>query len=238
MKVFLFYIIIYLKYISTTETNKNLEMEHENTDNPLVFNALFKDLKEEWTRTMSDFVSQYIYLVPLPYKSVADFYENITKVPSLMRGAFLLEEANSQKDKIEFKIVAPNNTVIYYSYSYGAIFSLNLTDTGVYSILFRNYYMNKEVKPTLIMNSGQNLILEKESISETEKKLDNLLLFFQKYEEYYKLNRGFRKKGNEQLSENNKYFYIFSLFETIVLIVVSFWQYYYLKHLFEIKGSL
>ena len=251
MKILLCVIIYLIKYIvSQKVSNKNYEKPHrelstvekntegENADNPLVFNTLFKDIKEEWIRTMSDFVSQYIYLIPVPYKSQADLYENITSVPAKMRGAFLLEEANSKNDIIEFKIIAPNNTVIFYSYSYGAIFSLELMDTGLYTILFNNRNLNKEVKPTLIMNSGQNLIIEKERLTNTERKIDALQRFVQKYEENYKLNRGFRKRRNEELTGTNKYFFLFSFFETLVLIGVSFWQYYYLKHLFEVKVSL
>ena len=249
MKILLLYVIIYLiKFIVSQNeaSHKNNEelhrklntVEGDNADNPLVFNALFKDLKEEWTRKMSDFVNQYIYLIPVPYKSQADLYENITMVPSKMRGAFLLEEANSKNDKIEFKIIAPNNTVIFFSNSFGAIFSLDLTDTGLYTILFNNRNLRKEVKPTLIMNSGQNLILEKENLNKTDIKFEALQRFVEKYEENYKLNRGFRKRGNEELTGTNKYFFLFSFFETLVLIGVSFWQYYYLKHLFEVKGSL
>ena len=220
--------------INTNYSNINKEMP----DNPLVFNVLFSDLKEQWSKKMADFVSQYIYLIPVPYKTQVDFYENITKVPCQMKGAFLLEEANSKRDIVDFKIIAPNKTVIFQSSSIGSIFSLNLTDKGLYTILFNNRILNKEIKPTLIMNTGQNLFLEKENLSETEKKMDLLLSFLKRYEQDYKLNRGFRKRGEEQLSDTNKYFFIFSFVETIVLIGVSCWQYYYLKHLFEVKGSL
>ena len=213
-------------------------MDTENVDNPLVFNALFKNLKYEWSKKMSDFVSQYIYMIPVPYKTQVDFYENITKVPCLMRGAFLLEEANTEKDIIDFRILDPNKTVIFQSSSIGSIFQLNITNKGLYTILFNNRVLNKEVKPTLIMNSGQNLVVEKENLSETEKKLDQLLTFFKKFEQDNRLNRGFRRKRNEQLSSTNTYFITFSFVETIVLIGVSVWQYYYLKHLFEMKGSL
>ena len=99
MKNILLYLFIYLiKSIisqnNSTKSSRNLETENqhmdtENVDNPLVFNVLFKDLKNEWSRTMSDFVSQYVYMIPVPYKTQVDFYENITKVPCLMRGAFL-----------------------------------------------------------------------------------------------------------------------------------------------------
>ena len=234
MKSYQFLLLFCLLQISLSEK----PLDTESPDNPLVFNALFKNLKDEWTRTMSDFVSQYIYMVPVPYKTPVDFFENITIVPCLMRGAFLLEEANTEKDVIDFSIIAPNKTTIFHSVSYGAIFNLNLTEKGLYTILFNNRALGREVKPTLIMNSGQNLVLEKEQLSESEKKLDSLLGILQKFEQDNRLNRGFRRKGEKQLSSTNTLFYIFSLIETIVLIGVSAWQYYYLKHLFEIKGSL
>ena len=250
-KNFLFFIFldIIIIIICQDNSNKNTKQTANSNphaqgtqtaieDNPLVFNILFENLKEQWSNQMSDFVSQYIYLIPVPYKTQVDFYENITKVPCQMSGAFLLEEAYSEKDIIDFKIIAPNKTTIFQSSSIGAIFKLNLTDKGLYTIQFHNRILNKEVKPTLIMNSGQNLVIEKENLSETEKKMNELFSFLKKYEQDNKLNRGFRKKGNEELSETNKYFFIFSFVETFVLIGISFWQYYYLKHLFEIKGSL
>ena len=124
----------------TTSPNQyEQDPQNENVDNSLVFNALFEELKEQWSKKMIDFVSQYIYLVPVPYKTQVDFYENITKVPCIMSGAFLLEEANSQKDIIDFKIIAPNKTTIFQSSSIGSIFKLNLTDKGLYKILLFLY---------------------------------------------------------------------------------------------------
>ena len=139
------------------ESNRNLEIKEEqpennNEENPLVFNALFEQLRDEWKRTMSDFESQYIYLVSIQYKDQAEFFENITKVPCMMRGAFLLEDASSNKDVIDFQIIAPNKKIIFQSSSIGAIFNLNLTDKGLYTLLFSNRYINKEIKLILIMN--------------------------------------------------------------------------------------
>ena len=62
--------------------------------------------------------------------------------------------------------------------------------------------------------------------------------FLKKYEQGDKIERGFRKKRNKSLINYNYYFFGFSFIETFVLIGISFWQYYYLKHLFEIKGAL
>ena len=235
---FFFFLFINL-IISPIPISNNILRKLQNTEeDPILFNKLFSKFKEDWVNNMSDFISQYVCIVPVPYKKEVDYYEIIKQVPCLMRGAFLNEDANSENDFIDFKIISPYNKVIFEASSIGEIFSLNLTEKGVYKLSFYNKANNKEVYPTLIMNTGQNLVVEKENLSETEKKFDKIINFLIKNEQENKVNRGFRKKGNESLVRTNKYFFIFSLIETIVLIGVSAWQYYYLKHLFEIKGSL
>ena len=234
MNLLLFLLFNLINIIS----NNTIRRLQDSDDDSLLFNNLFSKFKEEWLNTMSDFISQYVYMIPVPYKKEVDYYEIISQVPCLMRGAFLNEDANSENDVIDFKIISPNNKVIFEASSIGKIFSLNLTEKGVYKLCFNNKVNNKEVYPTLIMNTGQNLVVEKDNLSETEKKFDRIINFLVKNEQENKVNRGFRKKGNESLIKTNKYFFIFSLIETFVLIGVSTWQYYYLKHLFEIKGSL
>ena len=235
---FFFFLFFNLIISPIPISNNILRKLQDSEEDPLLFNKLFSKFKEDWLNNMSDFISQYVYLVPVPYKKEVDYYEIIKQVPCLMRGAFLNEDANSENDFIDFKIISPYNKVIFEASSIGEIFSLNLTEKGVYKLSFYNKANNKEVYPTLIMNTGQNLVVEKENLSETEKKFDRIINFLIKNEQENKVNRGFRKKGNESLVRTNKYFFIFSLIETIVLIGVSAWQYYYLKHLFEIKGSL
>ena len=235
---FFFFLFFNLIISPIPISNNILRKLQDSEEDPILFNKLFSKFKEDWVNNMSDFISQYVYIVPVPYKKEVDYYEIIKQVPCLMRGAFLNEDANSENDFIDFKIISPYNKVIFEASSIGEIFSLNLTEKGVYKLSFYNKANNKEVYPTLIMNTGQNLVVEKENLSETEKKFDKIINFLIKNEQENKVNRGFRKKGNESLVRTNKYFFIFSLIETIVLIGVSAWQYYYLKHLFEIKGTL
>ncbi len=235
---FFFFLFFNLIISPIPISNNILRKLQDSEEDPLLFNKLFSKFKEDWVNNMSDFISQYVYIVPVPYKKEVDYYEIIKQVPCLMRGTFLNEDANSENDFIDFKIISPYNKVIFEASSIGEIFSLNLTEKGVYKLSFYNKANNKEVYPTLIMNTGQNLVVEKENLSETKKKFDKIINFLIKNEQENKVNRGFRKKGNESLVRTNKYFFIFSLIETIVLIGVSAWQYYYLKHLFEIKGAL
>ena len=246
----IFLILIYLLYNVICQNNTNPRINDSNNEQELnagidagffhltLTNPIFKPFLAEWEQKMSTFSSQYIHYIPIRYRSSASFYENITKVPCLFQGAFLYEEAKSERDVIEFKIIAPNTSVIYQKTTIGSIFSLNLIHKGLYTISFNNRFVTREVRPILMVNSGQNLIIGKENLSETEKKLDTIITFLGKYQQDTNLMRKFKREANERLSETNNYFYAFSLIETIVLIIVSIWQYYYLKHLFEIKGSL
>ena len=193
---------------------------------------------EEWSQNMPDFVGQYMYSIPVKKRTQVEYYENITKVPCKFQGAFILDEAQSDQEKIEFKIISPNNTVIYQKTNVASIFSVEINEKGLYTLLFNNKYLNRDVRPSLVVNSGQNLVLERENLSETENKLEKIMAFLLKYDQDRKLTRGFIRRGNEELKKTNKFFYAFSCIESIVLIAVSIWQYFYLKHLFEIKGSL
>ena len=165
---FFFFLFFNLIISPIPISNNILRKLQDSEEDPLLFNKLFSKFKEDWLNNMSDFISQYVYIVPVPYKKEVDYYEIIKQVPCLMRGAFLNEDANSENDFIDFKIISPYNKVIFEASSIGEIFSLNLTEKGVYKLSFYNKANNKEVYPTLIMNTGQNLVVEKENLSETD----------------------------------------------------------------------
>ena len=227
------------KNINQTKTLPLAEADDDIFANEVVSGEiLFRDAKKEWREKMLGFISQYILMIPLPPHGVQSFFENITQVPSLMRGGFILEDASSFNEKLSFYIIAPNGSVIYTADSLFTFFNINCTMPGLYIITFNNKYMKKEIMPTFLMNSGQNLFLGKKTLNETESKMDNITSFLKRYEQDIKLSKYSRNKNKIKLKRTNRYFFSFSIIETIVLICVSIWQYYYLKHLFEIKGSL
>jgi len=222
---------------TVNETMSTEDPWFETISIPLAFmNPLFKAFSKEWEAKLTNFVSQYLYSISIQTQAL--FYENITQVPCVFQGSYYIEEAKSLDDIIEFHIIAPNNTIIYQTASTVGIFSLNLVDKGLYTIVFNNTFLKGKARATLMINSGQNLILKKDNLSATEKKLDTIINLLGKLKQEYQMLRGFNRRSNEQLSKTNKYFFGFSLVETLILIVVTIWQYFYLKHLFEIKGSL
>ena len=230
-------ILLNLYYILSAIQNNSTNSTDDDDAEP----DFEEDLSEgaftkEWRQKMSDYESTYVYMIPVPYKSSQVFYENITTVPARLRGAFIVAEAT--KEKIEFKIKGPKGNTLYSNVTNAAIFELNVTEQGLYEINFNNRYKNSELRPTFTMNPGQNEILKKKDINKTEEKLDQLISFLKNFGTEDKLKRNVHRKRAEKLKKTNRYFYTFSVIETVVLIGVSAWQFYYMKHLFEIKGSL
>ena len=199
-------------------------------------NEIIDEFQNQWRETMMDYESQYVYIIPVGYKKIATFYENVSEVPSRFRGAYFVDDTG--KERVEFKITDPHKKILYHNTTFGSIFDFNVTEKGLYEISFNNKFTNSEIKPTFTMNSGQNLKLERQTLNKTESKLDDLIQFRQNYKTSDQMVRNMKRRRYNKLMKTNKYFFVFSVIETLVLVGVSAWQYYYMKHLFEIKGSL
>jgi hypothetical protein len=185
---------------------------------------------------MSDYEPDYVYMIPLGYKTQELYFENITQVPARIRGAFLTDE--EKRDMIDFQIVGPNGDSKYHNSTNECIFDFNVTDIGKYNVIFNNRYVNSELKVTFTMNTGQNLILKKGDLTFTDLKLNNLLDFIKKFNLEFKFNRNIHRERFAKIRHSNQYFYTFSVIETIVLVLISLWQFYYMRQLFEIKASI
>ena len=238
MPKFLFALLIFLSPLFATsdpaQTDSDLSEPSEETIEHLVTSE--DAFTNEWRSRMTDFESTYVYIIPIPYKTVQVFYENITSVPARVRGAFIIDDR--KKDKVDFKIKDPNGKVLYANITHQAIFDFNATVPGFYEILFNNRFKNGEIKPTFTMNTAQNDILKKSDLNKTETKLDELVTFLKSLGTEDKMKRNVQRKRHKKLVKTNRYFYTFSIIETVVLLIVSVWQFYYMKNLFEIKGSL
>ena len=234
MPKFLFTLLIFLCPLITASSDVSQNDAYEETEEH--YESSTDAFTNEWRTKMKDFESTYVYIIPIPYKTVQIFYENITSVPARVRGAFIIDDI--KKDKVDFKIKDPNGKVLYSNITHQAIFDFNVTVPGFYEILFNNRFKNGEIKPTFTMNTAQNDILKKSDLNKTEEKLDELVTFLKSLGTEDKMKRNVQRKRYKKLIKTNRYFYTFSIIETAVLLIVSVWQFYYMKNLFEIKGSL
>ena len=231
-KFFQFKIIILTLLISSIFTQKNVTKNKKRDEE----SELIKNFYKEWNIRMKDYEGQYVYMIPLEKNKISYFYENITEVPALIQGAVIIDEKGD--DNILFEIKDPFDNIVYQNETHATIFNFTVETKGLYKISFNNKFSGKKISPTFTMNTGQNIFLQKKDIDEKEKSLIEVIQFLKDMETQDKMKKSVQRKRLKEVRVNNRNFFIFSLIETIILAIISVWQYLYMKHLFEIKGSL
>ena len=231
-KFFQFKILILTLLISSIFTQKNVTKNKKRDEE----SELIKNFYKEWNIRMKDYEGQYVYMIPLEKNKISYFYENITEVPALIQGAVIIDEKGD--DNILFEIKDPFDNVVYQNETHATIFNFTVETKGLYKISFNNKFSGKKISPTFTMNTGQNIFLQKKDIDEKEKSLIEVIQFLKDTETQDKMKKSVQRKRLKEVRVNNRNFFIFSLIETIILAIISVWQYLYMKHLFEIKGSL
>jgi len=155
--------------------NHHDEAHHDDDDEDEEITNLFS---LEWEQKMSDYEPSYVYMIPIRPKKAENFFEEITKVPVNIRGAFLTDE--NKKDKIELTFLDPLNKMIYKNFTNECIFNFEAKTPGRYRFNFRNAMSKQELKVTFTMNTYQEEIIKKEHLSVTEEKIDTLKRFVDK----------------------------------------------------------
>lgn len=132
----------------------------------------------QWEREMSDYEPDFVYMIPLDYKTSEVFYQNITNAPFKLRGALLIDE--DKKENIDFRIESPSGKIVYKNTTGQCIFNIDIYEKGIYKFYFDNKYENNEIRVTFTLNSGNNNVLKKTDLSFAEQKANALLDFLKK----------------------------------------------------------
>ena len=154
--------------------------------------SIYADLTSEWEQKMQDFKFEYIYYIPINPREQEIYFENVTTVPTTFKGGFFLSDEST--NKIEFYIKDSENRIIYEAKAHHNLFEFNVTKADRYSIIFRNNIAKEKVVVTFTMNTGQNDIIGKKELTETEKKLDALDNVINKFNMEFKLSRDIHTK--------------------------------------------
>ena len=154
--------------------------------------SIYADLTSEWEQKMQDFKFEYIYYIPINPREQEIYFENVTTVPTTFKGGYFLSDEST--NKIEFYIKDSENRIIYEAKAHHNLFEFNVTKADRYSIIFRNNIAKEKVVVTFTMNTGQNDIIGKKELTETEKKLDALDNVIKKFNMEFKLSRDIHTK--------------------------------------------
>jgi len=183
---FLFLLLINFSFINNTPRPHVEEAKKQE------YQDLFLDFSSEWEQKMQDFNYDYLYYIPIKPREQEIYYEYVKTVPTTFKGAFFLSDEST--NKIEFYIKDSNNKIIHQAVGHHNIFEFNITKTDRYSITFRNNIAKEKVVITFTMSTGQNNMLVKRDLTNTEKKMDSLEAVIRKFNLEFKLSRDIHTK--------------------------------------------
>ncbi len=202
----------------TEDNNESVEQKHENDEvqeyKQTPEEKARADFSIQWEHEMSDYEPDFVYMIPLDYKSSDVFYQNITNVPDdfMLRGAILVDE--DKKEAIDFRIESPSGIIVYKNVTAQCIFNIHLKEKGVFKFYFDNKYENTEIRVTFTINSGNNNVVKKEDLDYSQLKANDLLVFIQSL------------KTERKLKKNTEYIRTLSKFLLSLLFVNFFFLYF------------
>ena len=170
---------------------KNTKKTEEEKKQDEVF-SLMKDFNDEWENKMINYNSDYDYNIPLRPRIQEIYYENVTTVPAIFKGAFIISDEST--DKIEFIIKDPNNKNIYQVTKHHDVFEVPIRLIGKYTIIFNNRISKTNLIVTFTMNNGQNNPINAKDLTKTEQKLESLNTVIKKFNLEFKFGHDIHTK--------------------------------------------
>ena len=179
------FVLINISNINGQNTTSKYIDDSKEKENEVM--NLMQEFSNEWEAKMMDYNMEYLYYIPLQQRDQEIYFENVTTVPTVFKGAFFLSDETT--DKIEFYVRDSSDKVIYKATGHFNIFEIPINKPDKYSIIFRNNLAKNKVVITFTMNTGQNNFLNAKDLTNTEKKMDNLEAVIKKFNMEFKLSR-------------------------------------------------
>ena len=207
--IFIFILIQNIILVSAqtpTVEQKNEQKEEIKYSNPddkkyEEINNLMQDFNNEWETKMLDYNSEYDYNIPLRPRIQEIYFENVTTVPSVFKGAFIISDETT--DQIEFIVKDPNDRNIYQVTKHHDIFEIPIRLVGKYTIVFNNRISKSNLMITFTMSTGQNNLLNAKDLTKTEQKLEALNTVIKKFNLEFKFGHDIHTKRYK-----SKFFYL------------------------------
>ena len=198
--IFIFILIQNIILVSAqtpTVEQKNEQKEEIKYSNPddkkyEEINNLMQDFNNEWETKMLDYNSEYDYNIPLRPRIQEIYFENVTTVPSVFKGAFIISDETT--DQIEFVVKDPNDRNIYQVTKHHDIFEIPIRLVGKYTIVFNNRISKSNLMITFTMSTGQNNLLNAKDLTKTEQKLEALNTVIKKFNLEFKFGHDIHTK--------------------------------------------
>jgi hypothetical protein len=189
---------------------------------------------KEWEELMVNFNPNMLVTLPIAARSDEFFYEDVTTVGTLMRGAYFVigSENSESKSGVDLVITDPDGAVVFEKKDQvEGVFSLKAAKKGTYSIMFGNHKWMATKQVTVLMGVGETKALKKDdlnSVTDGILKVDSMLKEIQTEASYMWIKQ---KSHMKAVSAINSRIYWYYLVEFLILLAVASVQIYYVRGL-------
>ena len=189
---------------------------------------------KEWEALMNNFNPDMLVTVPVASRSDEFFYEDVTNIGTLIRGAFFVigSEDAETRSGVDFVITDPDGVKVYDKKDQvEGVFSLNAQKKGTYSIMVGNHKWMSTKQVTVLMGVGESKALKKQDlngVTDGISKVDGLLKEIQTEASYMWIKQ---KSHMKAVSSMNSQIYWYYLVEFVILLAVASVQIYYVRGL-------
>ncbi|CAK77274.1 unnamed protein product (macronuclear) [Paramecium tetraurelia] len=192
-----------------------------------------KDLMQEWELMMQDFIPDDMIAFELKQGNMEILEEGIHH-PTTIRGAYFI--SMTTKEKINFLIKDPKGNIISSKAAKKeAVFSVNITEPGDYQFLFDNERGSSDqiVTFALDIHNATYEHIKHHDLDPLMKQIQHLQNGINDIMFETKFSQQRRESGYESMQSTHSRLFYFSIFETIIIILVSVWQVYYIKSIID-----
>jgi hypothetical protein len=188
----------------------------------------------DWESMMKDFNPDLLVTVPVAARSDEFLYEDVTKVGTLIRGAYFVigSENDEQHTGIDFVVTDPNGQIIYEKRDHiEGVFSHKAEKTGTYSIMVGNHKWMSTKQVSVLMGVGESNALKPQdlnSVTDGIAKVDSMLREIQSESSYLWIKQKSHMKAVADINSRGYWYY---LIEFLLLLAVSSVQIYYVRGL-------
>ena len=188
----------------------------------------------EWEELMRNFNPDLLVTVPVPARSDEFFYEDVTQIGTLIRGAFFVigSENDQQHTGVDFVVTDPTGKIVFEKRDQvEGVLSHKAETVGTYSIMIGNHKWMTTKQVTVLLGVGESNALKSEdlnSVTDGIAKIETMLKEIQSESSYLWIKQ---KSHMKAVGDINSRVYWYYLVEFVILLAVSSVQIYYVRGL-------
>ncbi|KAM3133341.1 hypothetical protein pb186bvf_014502 [Paramecium bursaria] len=178
-----------------------------------------------------DFAPDDLVTFQIDPRTNEKFIENIT-IPTQIKGAY---QVNIGQHALDVQVISPTGRTLYSRMNTSrGNFSINATDIGLYKFLFHNKKSQK-LSMTFAIDVLHSIrdSIESQDIDPLEKDLRDLNANLTDVYYGHKFQQIRVETSTDVVREANKRILIFTAIETVIILIVTGWQIWYIKKLFK-----